>query len=114
MLAIGTLTRLSGSDATLGLAFAATGVLYPFFGTLLGWLGVALTGSDTASNILFGNWQKLTSTQLGISLYFSSSLLGFSPILLCAAYSSGVVLGMIFDAQSFVVASSATIWLRSR
>src|SRR6266571_191199 len=57
MLAIGTLTRLSGVDATLGLAFAATGVLYPFFGTLLGWLGVALTGSDTASNILFGNLQ---------------------------------------------------------
>ena len=61
MLAIGTLTRLSGIDATLGLAFAATGVLYPFFGTLLGWLGVALTGSDTASNILFGNLQKITS-----------------------------------------------------
>uniref|UniRef100_UPI0037DA3C58 L-lactate permease n=1 Tax=Tardiphaga sp. TaxID=1926292 RepID=UPI0037DA3C58 len=61
MLAIGTLTRLSGVDATLGLAFAATGVLYPFFGTLLGWLGVALTGSDTASNVLFGNLQKITS-----------------------------------------------------
>ena len=60
MLAIGTLTRLSGVDATLGLAFAGTGVLYPFFGTLLGWLGVALTGSDTASNILFGNLQKIT------------------------------------------------------
>src|SRR5207245_144793 len=67
MLAIGTLTRLSGVDATLGLAFAATGVLYPFFGTLLGWLGVALTGSDTASNILFGNLQKITSEQLGLS-----------------------------------------------
>src|SRR5437868_6177238 len=64
MLAIGTLTRLSGIDATLGLAFAGTGVLYPFFGTLLGWLGVALTGSDTASNILFGNLQKITSEQL--------------------------------------------------
>src|SRR5262249_34896975 len=61
MLAIGTLTRFSGIDATLGLAFAATGVLYPFFGTLLGWLGVALTGSDTASNILFGNLQRITS-----------------------------------------------------
>src|SRR5262245_20604413 len=63
MLAIGTLTRLSGVDATLGLAFAATGVLYPFFGTLLGWLGVALTGSDTSSNILFGNLQRITSEQ---------------------------------------------------
>jgi len=80
MLAIGTLTRLSGVDATLGLAFAATGVLYPFFGTLLGWLGVALTGSDTASNILFGNLQRITSEQLGIS-----------PILMSAANSSGGV-----------------------
>src|SRR6516225_6267769 len=80
MLAIGTLTRLSGVDATLGLAFAATGVLYPFFGTLLGWLGVALTGSDTASNVLFGNLQKITSGQLGIS-----------PILMGAANSSGGV-----------------------
>ncbi len=82
MLAIGTLTRLSGVDATLGLAFAATGVLYPFFGTLLGWLGVALTGSDTASNILFGNLQKITSEQLGLS-----------PVLMAAANSSGGVMG---------------------
>jgi len=99
MLAIGTLTRLSGIDATLGLAFAATGVLYPFFGTLLGWLGVALTGSDTASNILFGNLQKITSTQLGIS-----------PILMAAANSSGGVMGKMIDAQSIVVASTATNW----
>src|SRR5438477_2800272 len=67
MLAIGTLTRLSGIDATLGLAFATTGVLYPFFGTLLGWLGVALTGSDTASNVLFGNLPKITSEQLALN-----------------------------------------------
>jgi lactate permease len=99
MLAIGTLTRLSGIDATLGLAFAATGVLYPFFGTLLGWLGVALTGSDTASNILFGNLQKVTSEQLGIS-----------PILMSAANSSGGVMGKMIDAQSIVVASTATNW----
>ena len=66
MLAIGTLTRFSGIDATLGLAFAGAGVLYPFFGTLLGWLGVALTGSDTASNVLFGGLQKITSEQLGL------------------------------------------------
>jgi lactate permease len=99
MLAIGTLTRLSGIDATLGLAFAATGVLYPFFGTLLGWLGVALTGSDTASNILFGNLQKITSEQLGIS-----------PILMAAANSSGGVMGKMIDAQSIVVASTATNW----
>ncbi len=78
MLAIGTLTRLSGIDATLGLAFAATGVLYPFFGTLLGWLGVALTGSDTASNILFGNLQKdyLRATGLVVGADGGSQLLG--------------------------------------
>ncbi|MES5484259.1 L-lactate permease [Bradyrhizobium sp. INPA03-11B] len=99
MLAIGTLTRLSGVDATLGLAFAATGVLYPFFGTLLGWLGVALTGSDTASNVLFGNLQKITSEQLGLS-----------PILMAAANSSGGVMGKMIDAQSIVVASTATNW----
>jgi lactate permease len=99
MLAIGTLTRLSGIDATLGLAFAGTGVLYPFFGTLLGWLGVALTGSDTSSNILFGNLQKITATQLGIS-----------PILMAAANSSGGVMGKMIDAQSIVVASTATNW----
>jgi lactate permease len=99
MLAIGTLTRLSGIDATLGLAFAATGILYPFFGTLLGWLGVALTGSDTSSNVLFGNLQKITSEQLGIS-----------PILMGAANSSGGVMGKMIDAQSIVVASTATNW----
>src|ERR1700761_8359914 len=92
MLAIRKLTRLSGIDATLGLAFAATGVLYPFFGTLLGWLGVALTGSDTASNILFGNLQKITSQQLGLS-----------PVLMAAANSSGGVMGKMIDAQSIVV-----------
>jgi len=99
MLAIGTLTRLSGVDATLGLAFAATGILYPFFGTLLGWLGVALTGSDTASNILFGNLQKITSEQLGLS-----------SVLMAAANSSGGVMGKMIDAQSIVVASTATNW----
>jgi len=77
MLAIGTLTRFSGLDATLGLAFANAGFLYPFFGTLLGWLGVALTGSDTASNVLFGGLQKITAQQLGLS-----------PVLMAAANSS--------------------------
>jgi lactate permease len=99
MLAIGTLTRLSGIDATLGLAFAGAGVLYPFFGTLLGWLGVALTGSDTASNVLFGNLQKITSEQVGLN-----------PILMAAANSSGGVMGKMIDAQSIVVASTATNW----
>jgi lactate permease len=99
MLAIGTLTRYSGIDATLGLAFAGAGVLYPFFGTLLGWLGVALTGSDTASNVLFGGLQKITAEQLGLS-----------PILMGAANSSGGVMGKMIDAQSIVVASTATNW----
>src|SRR5712671_4668520 len=99
MLAIGTLTRFSGLDATLGLAFAHTGFLYPFFGTLLGWLGVALTGSDTASNVLFGGLQKITAEQLNLS-----------PILMSAANSSGGVMGKMIDAQSIVVASTATNW----
>jgi lactate permease len=99
MLAIGTLTRYSGVDATLGLAFANAGFLYPFFGTLLGWLGVALTGSDTASNVLFGGLQKITAQQLGLS-----------PFLMAAANSSGGVMGKMIDAQSIVVASTATNW----
>jgi len=99
MMAIGFTTRYSGLDATLGLAFAHTGVLYPFFGTLLGWLGVALTGSDTSSNVLFGSLQRITAEQLGLS-----------PILMAAANSSGGVMGKMVDAQSIVVASTATRW----
>ena len=99
MLALGTLTRYSGTDTTLGLAFANTGVLYPFFGTLMGWLGVALTGSDTASNVLFGGMQKVAAEQLGLS-----------PNLMGAANSSGGVMGKMIDAQSIVVASTATRW----
>lgn len=99
MLALGTLTRYSGLDSTLGLAFANTGVLYPFFGTLMGWLGVALTGSDTASNVLFGGMQKVAADQLGLS-----------PNLMGAANSAGGVMGKMIDAQSIVVASTATRW----
>ena len=99
MLALGFLTRYSGLDATMGLAFAATGIFYPMFGTLLGWLGVALTGSDTASNVLFGGLQRVTSEQLGLS-----------PVLMAAANSSGGVMGKMVDAQSIVVASTATRW----
>ena len=83
----------------MGLAFASTGVLYPLFGTLLGWMGVALTGSDTASNVLFGGLQKITAEQLGLS-----------PILMASANSSGGVMGKMIDAQSIVVASTATNW----
>lgn len=99
MLAIGFTTRYSGLDATLGLAFARTGFFYPFFGAMLGWLGVALTGSDTSSNVLFGSLQKITALQLGLS-----------PTLMAAANSSGGVMGKMIDAQSIVVASTATRW----
>ena len=99
MLAIGFMTRYSGLDATMGLAFARTGHLYPFFGTLLGWLGVALTGSDTSSNVLFGSLQKISAQQVGVS-----------PVLMSAANSCGGVMGKMIDAQSIVVASTATNW----
>jgi lactate permease len=99
MLALGYVTKFSGMDATLGLALANTGWLYPFFGTLLGWLGVALTGSDTASNVLFGSLQTITAQQVGVS-----------PALMAAANSSGGVMGKMIDAQSIVVASAATQW----
>jgi lactate permease len=97
MLALGYTTRYSGEDAILGLAFAHTGVLYPFFAAMLGWLGVALTGSDTSSNVLFGSLQRITAEKLGLS-----------PILMAAANSSGGVMGKMIDAQSIVVASTAT------
>ena len=99
MLSLGYVTRYSGLDATLGLAFARTGIFYPFFGTMLGWLGVALTGSDTSSNVLFGSLQKISAGQLGLS-----------PVLMAAANSSGGVMGKMIDAQSIVVASTATRW----
>jgi lactate permease len=99
MMSLGIITRYSGVDATMGLAFARTGHLYPFFGTLLGWLGVALTGSDTASNVLFGSLQKISAQQIGIS-----------PVLMASANSAGGVMGKMIDAQSIVVASTATEW----
>ena len=97
MLGLGYITRYSGLDAVLGLAFTRTGWLYPFFGTFLGWLGVALTGSDTSANALFGSLQRITSQQLGID-----------PILMCAANSAGGVMGKMVDAQSITIATAAT------
>lgn len=97
MLGLGYVTRYSGLDAVLGLAFTRTGWAYPFFGTFLGWLGVALTGSDTSSNALFGSLQRITSQQLGID-----------PILMCAANSAGGVMGKMVDAQSITIATAAT------
>jgi lactate permease len=100
MLALGYTTRYSGEDAILGLAFAHTGVMYPFFAAMLGWLGVALTGSDTSSNVLFGSLQRITAERLGLN-----------PTLMAAANSSGGVMGKMIDAQSIVVASTATRWV---
>ncbi|HSU55986.1 MAG TPA: L-lactate permease [Candidatus Dormibacteraeota bacterium] len=97
MLALGFTTRYSGTDATMGLALAATGPLFPFFSPLIGWLGVALTGSDTSSNVLFGNLQQVTAQRLNLS-----------PVLMAASNSSGGVMGKMIDAQSIVVASVAT------
>jgi lactate permease len=97
MLALGYTTRYAGLDATMGLAFASTGALFPFFSPLLGWLGVALTGSDTSSNVLFGNLQQISAQQLGIS-----------PVLAAASNSAGGVMGKMIDAQSIVVAGVAT------
>jgi lactate permease len=97
MLALGFTTRYAGSDATMGLAFASTGAAFPFFSPLLGWLGVALTGSDTSSNVLFGNLQQITAQRVGIS-----------PLLAAASNSSGGVMGKMIDAQSIVVAGVAT------
>src|SRR5205814_6804690 len=89
--------RLGGMDATLGMAFKTAGAMYPFFAAMLGWLGVFLTGTDAASNALFGSLQKITATQLGLN-----------PILICAANSTGGVMGKMIDAQSICVATAAT------
>jgi lactate permease len=97
MLALGFTTKSAGLDATMGLAFASTASLFPFFSALLGWLGVAITGSDTSSNVLFGGLQKITAQQLGLN-----------PILTAAANTTGGVMGKMIDAQSIVVASVAT------
>jgi lactate permease len=97
MMAIGFTTRYGGLDATMGLAFASTGALFPFFSPMLGWLGVALTGSDTSSNVLFGGLQQVTARQVGVS-----------PLLAAAANSAGGVMGKMIDAQSIVVAGVAT------
>jgi lactate permease len=97
MMAIGFVTRFCGLDATLGLAFARTGSLYPFFGSLIGWLGVASTGSDTSANVLFGSLQVMTARQIGVS-----------PLLMASANSAGGVMGKMIAAPSIVVASTAT------
>jgi lactate permease len=107
MLAIAFTTRYSGMDATLGLAFTHTGVIYPLFAALLGWLGVALTGSDTSSNALFGSLQTITATRLvGDGTLPLTELQ--AKVLLASANSTGGVMGKMIDAQSIVVAAAAT------
>jgi lactate permease len=96
ILGMGYVTKYSGMDAVMGLAFTKTGALYPFFAAMLGWLGVALTGSDTASNVMFGSMQKITAEQMGLN-----------PLLMVTANSTGGVMGKMIDAQSIVVATAA-------
>jgi L-lactate transport len=109
MLGLSYVTRYAGMDATLGFAFAGTGMLYPFFAPLLGWLGVFLTGTDAGSNALFGSLQKITATQIYHAGAFGSHLdLGQAQVLICTANSTGGVMGKMIDAQSIVVATAAT------
>ena len=108
MLGLSYVTRYAGMDATLGFAFASSGVLYPFFAPLLGWLGVFLTGTDAGSNALFGSLQKITATQIYNSSLFRSLNLGQLQVLICTSNSTGGVMGKMIDAQSIVVATAAT------
>jgi lactate permease len=108
MLGLSYVTRYAGMDATLGIAFAATGMLYPFFAPLLGWLGVFLTGTDAGSNALFGSLQKITATQVHNAGHFAHLDLTQAQVLICTSNSTGGVMGKMIDAQSIVVATAAT------
>jgi lactate permease len=108
MLGLSYITRFAGMDATLGLAFAGTGVLYPFFAALLGWLGVFLTGTDAGSNALFGSLQKITATDVFNHGAFTHLSLSQAQVLICTANSTGGVMGKMIDAQSIVVSTAAT------
>jgi len=108
MLGLSYVTRYAGMDATLGYAFAATGLLYPFFAAILGWLGVFLTGTDAGSNALFGSLQKITATEIFKTGAFQHLLLPQAQTLLCTANSTGGVMGKMIDAQSICVATAAT------
>jgi lactate permease len=108
MLGLSYVTRYAGLDATLGVAFSYTGPAYPFFGTLLGWLGVFLTGTDAGSNALFGSLQKITATKVHQAGWLSQLNLGQAQVLVCTANSTGGVMGKMIDAQSIVVATAAT------
>ncbi len=110
MIGLSYVTRYAGMDATLGVAFASTGALYPFFAPILGWLGVFLTGTDAGSNALFGSLQKITATQIHQAGHIDPTLLTEvqAQILICTANSTGGVMGKMIDAQSICVATAAT------
>jgi lactate permease len=108
MLGLSYVTRYAGMDATVGVAFAYTGAMYPFFGTLLGWVGVFLTGTDAGSNALFGSLQKITATKVHQAGWMSQLNLGQAQVLICTSNSTGGVMGKMIDAQSIVVATAAT------
>src|SRR5262249_40632633 len=108
MLGLSYVTRYAGMDATLGVAFAGTGFLYPFFAAILGWLGVFLTGTDAGSNALFGSLQKITATEIHNAGTFTNLSLGQAQVLICTANSTGGVMGKMIDAQSICVATAAT------
>lgn len=110
MIGLSYVTRYAGMDATLGVAFASTGALYPFFAPILGWLGVFLTGTDAGSNALFGSLQKITATQIHAAGHIDPTLLteGQAQVLICTANSTGGVMGKMIDAQSICVATAAT------
>ena len=108
MLGLSYVTRYSGMDATLGIAFAATGLLYPFFAAILGWLGVFLTGTDAGSNALFGSLQQITATRVYETGAFTHLNLDQAQVLICTANSTGGVMGKMIDAQSICVATAAT------
>jgi lactate permease len=108
MLGLSYVTRYAGMDATLGIAFAGTGLLYPFFAPMLGWLGVFLTGTDAGSNALFGSLQKITATQIHNAGVLPHLDLGQAQVLICTSNSTGGVMGKMIDAQSIVVATAAT------
>src|SRR5262249_20018642 len=108
MLGLSYVTRFTGMDATLGVAFASTGVAYPFFAAILGWLGVFLTGTDAGSNALFGSLQKITASEVFNTGAFTHLSRVQAQVLICTANSTGGVMGKMIDAQSICVATAAT------
>lgn len=108
MLGLSYVTKYAGMDATLGVAFAETGIFYPFFAPLLGWLGVFLTGTDAGSNALFGSLQKITAGQVWLGDHLPNLTRDQAELLICTSNSTGGVMGKMIDAQSICVATAGT------